>query len=221
MGVIGKKEIIEEIKKGKIIAIFRGIDAARCSDAANALYEGGINLCEVTFRRTEKEEGYASTLDGIRNIIAGAGDRKIYVGAGTVLTTDQVALAWSAGAQFIITPNVNPEVIRMANELGMVTMPGGFTPTELETAYEAGADFAKVFPASDMGPGYIKAVRGPLAHIPLLAVGGIDENNGKAFLDAGAVGLGIGGNLVNKKLIEAGEYGKLTELAKTFVRNIR
>ena len=215
-----KKELIQEILDEKIVAIFRGIAAERCSDAANALYEGGIRFCEVTFRRDEEESGYTSTLDGIRNIIAGAGGRKIHVGAGTVLTTSQVAMAWSAGAEFIITPNINPEVIRMANDLGMVTMPGGMTPTELELAYEAGADFAKVFPAGSLGPGYIKAVRGPLAHVRLMAVGGVDEKNGKAFLDAGASGLGIGGNLVSRKLIEAGEYGKLTELARVYVESI-
>ncbi len=212
-----RKIIVEEIRKRKLVAIFRGIDPEKCSEAANAIYEGGINLCEVTFRMKEKDNGFASTLDGIRNIIAGAGERQIFVGAGTVLTTAQVALAYEAGARFIITPSVNVEVIRLASELGMVTMPGAFTPTELETAYEAGADFVKIFPASTAGSAYFKAVSGPLGHIPLVAVGGVDENNIPEFLAAGAVGFGISGNLVKKSLIEEGKYKELTELAKKYV----
>lgn len=218
--MVNKKNILQAILEKKIVAIFRGIEPEKCSRSANALYDGGIGLCEVTFQRREKEQGYPTTLQGIRNIIAGADGRDLLVGAGTVLTTEQVALAWSAGAQFIITPTINTEVIRLANELGMVTMPGAFTPTELETAYEAGADLVKVFPASDLGPGYFKSVRGPLGHIPLVAVGGVNLENAKAFLDAGAVGLGIGGNLVSKKLIDAGRYEELTELAKQYAQLI-
>ena len=218
--MLDKKEVLQAILDRKIVAIFRGIDPEKCSPAANAICDGGISLCEVTFDRAEKEQGYRSTLKSIRNIIAGAEGRDLLVGAGTVLTTEQVSLAWSAGARFIITPNINTEVIRLANELGMVTMPGGYTPTELETAYEAGADLVKIFPAADAGPGYFKSVRGPLGHIPLVAVGGVDLSNGKAFLDAGAVGLGIGGNLVSKKLIAAGNYEALTELAQQYAASV-
>ena len=215
-----KKIILEEAAKSRIIAIFRGIDADHCSAAANALFDGGICFCEVTFNQKETEGRFASTLDGIRNIIAGAEGRKLFVGAGTVLTTEQVVLAYEAGAQFIITPNVNTEVIRLANSLGMATMPGAFTPTEVEHAYAAGADIVKIFPAADLGPSYLKAIRGPLSHIPLMAVGGIDEKNGKSFLDAGAIGLGIGGNLVSKKLISEGKYDELRKLAETDVASI-
>ena len=216
-----KKTILEEVCKSKIVAIFRGIDADRCSQAANALYDGGICFCEVTFRASEEKENYASTCNGIRNIINGAGNRRIYVGAGTVLTPKQVVLAYEAGAQFIITPNINTEVIRLANDLGMATMPGGFTPTEVEQAYEAGADIVKIFPASAVGPSYFKALSGPLAHIPIMAVGGVDMDNGKDFLKAGAVGLGIGGNLVSKKLIEAGDFESLRKLAESYVASIQ
>ncbi len=217
MEKLNRELITEEIRKRKIVAIFRGIDPARCADAAIALYEGGINLCEVTFDMKEREQGFKSTLDGIRNIIAGAGDRDIYVGAGTVLTTAQVALAYEAGARFIITPSVNTEVIKAAADLGMVTMPGALTPTEIETAWEAGADFVKIFPASAVGSSYFKAVSGPLGHIPLIAVGGVDDSNMPEFLSAGAAGFGVAGNLVKKALIGEGKYEELTELAKRFV----
>ncbi|MBQ9612573.1 MAG: bifunctional 4-hydroxy-2-oxoglutarate aldolase/2-dehydro-3-deoxy-phosphogluconate aldolase [Lachnospiraceae bacterium] len=216
-----RETILEEVRRSKIVAIFRGIDAKHCSPAANAIYDGGINFCEVTFRATEEETDFSSTCDGIRNIIAGADGRNIFVGAGTVLTERQVVLARDAGAQFIITPNVNTKVIRLAKDLGMVAMPGAFTPTEIELAYEAGADIVKIFPASALGTSYFKAVSGPLAHIPLMAVGGIDLNNGKSFLEAGAVGLGIGGNLVSRKVTEAGDFEVLRKLAEEYTASIR
>ena len=212
-----KQKVIDLVYEKKIVAIFRGIDVSRVSKAANALYEGGISLCEVTFNMKERENGFQSTLDSIRAIVQGKGDRKLIVGAGTVLTVDQVVLAHDAGAEFIITPSINTEVIKCANELGMMTMPGGYSPTELEEAYEAGADFVKIFPASEAGPSYFKAVGGPLSHIPLVAVGGVNENNTRAFLENGAVGFGIGGNLVDEKLINADRYTELTELATKFV----
>ncbi len=214
---MNKQEVLEAILERKIVAIFRGIDPERCSEAANALYAGGVAICEVTFDQNEVEGGYASTVNSIKNILAGKGDRAIFCGAGTVLTCEQVVLAYNAGASFIITPNTDPEVIDLANSLGMVTMPGAFSATEAVIAYQAGADFVKIFPAVIGGPAYIKAIRGPLSHIPFTAVGGVDEKNAKSFLDAGCVGLGIGGNLVSKKLISEGKYDELTALARTYV----
>ncbi|MCR4908093.1 MAG: bifunctional 4-hydroxy-2-oxoglutarate aldolase/2-dehydro-3-deoxy-phosphogluconate aldolase [Lachnospiraceae bacterium] len=213
--------MLKKIRERKLVAIFRGIDPERCSEAANALYDGGISLCEVTFRMEESPENFSSTTEGIKRIKEGAGNRDIHVGAGTVLTLEQVALAYDAGAEFIITPGTNVEVIRMANALKMVTMPGAFSPSEAESAYEAGADFVKIFPASVLGSGYFKALSGPLAHIPLIGVGGIDENNMGEFLKAGAAGFGIGGNLVSKKLIDAGKYDELRELAEKYVSAIK
>lgn len=221
LNTVDRTTILEEIRRNRIIAIFRGIDADRCSPAANAIYDGGIRFCEVTFNAAEEDNNYASTCDGIRNIIAGAGGRKIFVGAGTVLTQKQVVLARDAGAQFIITPNINTKVIRLARDLGMVVMPGAFTPTEIEQAYEAGADIVKIFPASAVGTAYFKAVSGPLAHIPLMAVGGVDLDNGKTFLEAGAIGLGIGGNLVNRKRTETGDYETLKKLAEEYTASIQ
>ena len=103
----------------------------------------------------------------------------------------------------------------------MVSMPGAMTPSEAMAAHTAGADFVKLFPAGALGAGYIKAVRAPLSHIAFLAVGGINENNAKSFIEAGCVGLGVGGNLVNKAWIEAGEFNKIAALARTFVENIQ
>lgn len=217
--MINKDAVIKEIYEKKIIAIFRGIDPDKCVAAAEALYQGGITMMEVTFNPKEKHDRYQSTVDSIRRI-ADAAKGRIFVGAGTVLYAEQVVLAYNAGAQYIITPTLDEQVIRLANELGMVTMPGAYTATEINQAYHAGADFVKVFPASEAGVSYFKAMKGPLGHIPLTAVGGVDIQNGKKFLEAGAVGLGVGGNLVDKKLIDSGEYDKLTELAKRYVESI-
>ena len=141
------------------------------------------------------------------------------VGAGTVTSAALAELAHSAGAQFIVSPDTDPAVIRRTKELGMCAMPGAMTPSEIKTAYEAGADFVKVFPASVLGTEYIRAIRGPLGHIPLLAVGGISEENAAAFLQAGCVGVGVGGKLVNRDWIAAGQWDSITQLARQLVEN--
>jgi 2-dehydro-3-deoxyphosphogluconate aldolase/(4S)-4-hydroxy-2-oxoglutarate aldolase len=144
---------------------------------------------------------------------------KMYFGAGTVTTLEMLNLAREAGASFIVSPDFNPEIIKATVEAGMVSMPGAMTPTEILTAWRAGADFVKVFPTSTLGAAYIKGVRGPLNHIRLLAVGGVNDKNIAEFLAAGCVGAGIGGNLVNKTWIANGEWDKITALAKEYVAN--
>ena len=130
-------------------------------------------------------------------------------------------MTYDAGGRYLVTPATQPEIIRMGKALGLGLFPGAFTPTEILAAYEAGADGVKVFPASALGPSYIKAVRAPLSHIPLLAVGGINEKNAAEFLRAGCVGLGVGGSLVNKQWIADGEWDKITALAKEYVKAIQ
>lgn len=212
-----KDQVIKYVYEQKIIAIMRGLSAEECVLAAQALVRGGIHLVEVTFDQTSSD-GYWETTEAIRRIHETLGDR-VMAGAGTVMTAAQVDLAYEAGAKYIITPNVNAEVIYHANQLGLVTMPGAMTPTEAQEAYELGADFVKIFPAGNLGASYIKAIKAPLKHIPLLAVGGIHENNLQEFIKAGAVGLGIGGNLVNQGWIRNREFDKITELAQIYVKN--
>lgn len=209
--------LAELVKQKKVIAIVRGLAGQVCVDLAQALYAGGIELIEVTFNQREPDK-YALTADAIRAIRATMGER-MHVGAGTVTTVELVELAAAAGAEFIVSPDTNDAVIRRTKELGMVSMPGALTPTETLAAYRAGADFVKVFPAGDLGPGYIKALRGPLNHIPLLAVGGVNEKNIGSFIKAGCCGAGCGGNLVNKEWIANGEFDKITALAKEFMAN--
>ena len=214
-----REEVIKNVYEKRIIAIVRGLSAEESFQTAKALCEGGINMIEVTFNQAA-DDGFCSTTAAIRRINEELGGQ-VMAGAGTVMTVEQVKLAWEAGAKYIITPNTDEEIIRCASRLGLVTMPGAFTPTEIERAYEAGADFVKVFPVGQLGPDYIRAVRGPLSHIPLMAVGGIDETKLQVFLRAGAVGFGIGGNLVNRQWIKQGQFEKITELARLYVKNLQ
>ena len=144
----------------------------------------------------------------------------MYVGAGTVTSVELVDMAAEAGALYMISPDMDEEVIKRTRELGLVSMPGAYTATEAKKAYNAGADFVKLFPCIGDAPAYVKALCAPLSHIPFLAVGGVDANNANAFIKAGAVGVGVGSSLVNKKWVDAGEYEKITEEAKKMIENI-
>lgn len=213
-----RNEIIARVKDKKLVVIVRGVYGEDCLKLAQALYEGGIELMEVTFDQASVEN-QKKTADTIR-LINEKMQGKVLMGAGTVTDLAMLEAAYEAGAQFIVSPDMNPEVIRATVEKGMVSMPGAMTPTEILTAYRAGADFVKVFPCANLGAAYIKAVRGPLNHIPLLAVGGVNEKNIGEFIKAGACGAGVGGNLVNKEWIANGEFDKITALAKEFIKNI-
>ena len=212
-----REAIIQKVLDKKIVAIVRGVYGQDALDLASALYAGGIELLEVTFDQS-RPESLNRTSDTVKLLCRELGD-KMYFGAGTVTTIKMLNLAKEAGAGFIVSPDCNPEVIKATVEAGMVSMPGAMTPTEILTAYRAGADFVKVFPTAGLGSAYIKAVRGPLNHIRLLAVGGVNEKNIADFLAAGCVGAGVGGNLVNKNWIANGEWDKITALAREFVTN--
>ena len=207
-------DIKEFVKEQKIVAIVRGVSADRIVPAVKALYDGGIRLVEVTFNQKSPTciEDTAAAISAISKEFT-----DLYAGAGTVMTVEQVEAAYNAGAKYIISPDVNADVIKRTKELGMLSMPGALTPTEIATAHRLGADFVKLFPSGNFGIAYIKAIRAPLSHVPLLAVGGVDENNMADFYKAGICGFGIGSNLVNNKLIEAGDYEGLKALAEKYV----
>ena len=205
---------LEYIKERKIVAIVRGLSPEYLVRLGHAFEEGGIGLMEVTYNQTAPET-WKDTANGIEAVEKEFGER-LLVGAGTVITLEQVSMTYNAGGHYLVTPTTQPEIIRAGKALGLGLYPGALTPTEILTAYQAGADAVKVFPASSLGPGYIKAIRAPLSHIPLMAVGGVNENNAAEFMKAGCVGLGVGGNLVNKEWIKNGEWKKITALAKEF-----
>lgn len=209
-----REQIIQKVLDKKIVAIVRGVYGEDCVNLARALCEGGIELLEVTFDQS-KPESLNRTSDTIRQLVQALGDRMIF-GAGTVTTLEMLELARNAGAQFVVSPDTNEEVIKATVAAGMVSMPGALTPTEIVTAHRYGADFVKLFPAGTQGTAYFKAVTAPLNHIRLLAVGGVNEKNIADFMAAGAAGAGVGGNLVNKTWIANGEFDKITALAKEF-----
>lgn len=210
-----KESVKQSIKENKLIAIVRGVNPEQCIAVAQALYDGGLRLMEITYDQSHPEswEATAQTIGALAKAFAG----KMFIGAGTVTCRELVDLTHKYGGQFIISPDVNEEVIRRTCECGMVSIPGALTPTEVLTAHRAGADFVKLFPAGSMGTGYVKAVKAPISHVDILVVGGIDEKNIGEFLALGIAGAGIGGNLVNRAWIQAGAYDKITEAARQLV----
>ena len=209
------EELMKTLLEKKVVAIIRGFAPETCLRLAEEYVKGGIGFVEVTFNQRAPET-WKDTAAAIRSIKGHFGDA-IRVGAGTVLTEEQLTICEQAGGQFMITPNVNPELIRECVRRGLVAMPGALTPSEVESAFESGAAVVKIFPAGSLGLGYIKAIRAPLSHIPLMAVGGVSPENAADFIAAGCVGVGVGSNLTNKEWIAAGEYGKIMAEARRLV----
>ena len=209
---------LEYIQQRKIVAIVRGLAPEYLVRLGHAFEEGGIGLMEVTYNQSAPDT-WKDTANGIEAVEKEFGDR-LLVGAGTVIRPEQVTLTYNAGGHYLVTPSTQPEIIKMGKALGLGLFPGAFSATEILAAWDAGADAVKVFPASTVGPSYIKAIRGPLSQIPLMAVGGVNEKNAADFMKAGCVGLGVGGNLVNKECIQNGEWGRITALAKEFIKAV-
>ena len=213
-----RNAVVDAIEREKIIVIVRGIGREKLLPLAEAMYEGGIRLLEVTFDASGKVNR-SETAEMIR-ILSEQFNGRMFIGAGTVLDIEQVEITKKAGGTFIISPNTDADVIKRTRELEMVSMPGALTPTEIQQAYNIGADFVKLFPATNFGPGYVKAVKAPLSHIKLTAVGGIDENNMSEYAKAGVSGFGIGTNIVDKQLLEANDFKGICEKAKRYVNAV-
>ena len=213
-----KDEIVKTVLDRKVVAIIRGFAPDVCLHLAEAYATGGIGLVEVTFNQKAPEtwKDTAAAIAAIRSRFAGA----VRVGAGTVLTAEQLTMMEQAGGEYMITPNVNAALIRDCVGRGLVAMPGAMTPSEAVTAWDAGASFVKVFPAGTLGPGYVKAITAPLSHIPFLAVGGVSADNAADFMKVGCVGVGVGGNLTNKDWIAAGDWDKIAQAARTLVESV-
>ena len=210
------EKVLKRILEDRIVAIVRGIPSSRITALAEALKKGGISCIEITFDQSAPEK-LEETLKSIRSIKEAFGE-EVLAGADTVMSAEQVRLAAEAGAEYMISPNVSEAVIRQTKELGLVSIPGAMTPSEVAQAYEWGADIVKIFPAGDLGPSYIKAIKAPLKHIPLVAVGGFNVENCVGFIKAGCCGVACGGNLVSAKLIEEGRFDEISELAKAYVK---
>jgi 2-dehydro-3-deoxyphosphogluconate aldolase/(4S)-4-hydroxy-2-oxoglutarate aldolase len=197
---------LQLIAQKRIIAIVRGVAQQHIIGAASALYDGGIPVMEVTLNTP-------GALDMISALQQEFGDR-MFIGAGTILDMEDAQKALDAGASFLVTPNTDEEVIRFAAERGIPIYPGAATPTEIVKAWKAGATAVKIFPLSSAGGlKLIKELQGPLSHIPMIAVGGVNEHNIGDFLDAGCCALGIGGSLFPLQEIANGSYDSVRNKA--------
>ena len=212
-----KNKTISEILDNKVIIIPRGVAREKLIPLLEALYAGGIHLAEITYSADGRTPD-AVVADNIR-LLSEAFDGRVTVGAGTVLTKEQVRLTAEAGGKFIISPDTNEAVIKESVRLGLVSIPGALTPTEAQSAHSYGADFVKLFPISSLGPSYIRAITAPLSHIRFLAVGGVNERNVGDYIRAGAVGVGIGGSLTS--LLSENNYEAITEMARKYVEAVR
>lgn len=214
-----REKTVEWALKEKIIAIVRGMEAKDCLRVAQALYDGGIRLMEITYDQRDPAQ-WAKTADAIGKI-AEAFEGRMLVGAGTV-TTRSLSRARVTRAASSSSPRTQIRPLLPARrELELVSMPGAMTPSEILAAHAAGADLVKLFPAAALGPAYLKAVRSPISHVRIMAVGGINEKNAAEFLKAGAVGLGVGGNLANRQWIADGAFEKITQTAQALVAAVR
>ena len=191
-----------------IIAIIRGIEAEVCNEVVEAIAAGGVTAIEIT----------ANTPGAVEMIRAVSNETNdVAIGAGTVLDPETARAVQMAGAEFVVTPAVNTDVIETCNRYGTPIATGVMTPTEAVTATEAGADFCKLFPAASTGPGQVSAIGGPLPQVPIIPTGGVSLDNAASFFEAGAVALGVGSAIVDKEAIAAGEFDTLTEAASEFV----
>lgn len=208
-------DMINYIEKYKIICICRRVYGEELRRLAQAMYDGGIRLMEVTFDQADPD-CCQKTAQAIRMVNEEFGGRMRF-GAGTVLNREQVDAARDAGAEYIISPNTDVEVIGYTKKLGLVSIPGAMTPSEILTAHDAGADFVKLFPTVYLGLSYLKDIKGPISHVKLLGTGGLTEENLKDYLDMGMVGAGISGRLVDAELRKKNDYEALTRRAAAFM----
>lgn len=201
--------VVERIEAAKLVAVVRAPSPQSALDICRALLDGGVYVLEITFT-------VPNAADVIRRVHEELSTQCV-LGAGTVLDTETGRAAMLAGADFIVSPTLNLNLVRLCKRYGKAVMPGAFTPTEILAAWEAGADIVKVFPADIGGPAFFKAVRGPLPQVKLMPTGGVNLDTARDFLDAGACALGAGSSLIPKDAVATGDMSKITEAAKQFV----
>src|SRR5258707_3196267 len=205
---MSKQAQLRQVLDCGIVAVVRSPDSQQLVEVARAMADGGVSVVEITM-------SVPGALDVLRQVRATLGDR-VLLGAGTVLDPETARAVLLAGAEYIVAPTVNVDVIRMCQRYDKLVMPGAFTPTEILAAWEAGADIVKVFPAEIVGPAYFKALRGPLPQIRLMPTGGVDLKTASEFLKAGACCLGIGSQLVEPTAVANRDFARLRELASQY-----
>jgi 2-dehydro-3-deoxyphosphogluconate aldolase / (4S)-4-hydroxy-2-oxoglutarate aldolase len=208
------KEALAQIVEEGVVPVIRVASAEEAMDVAKALKEGGISVIEVTMT-------VPGAMDVIKEVSRKFKDQ-VLLGAGTVLDPETARLALINGARFLVTPSLNLATIKMANRYGAVVIPGALTPTEIVTAWEAGADLVKVFPIGQVGgPAYIRAIKAPLPQIPLVPTGGVNLQNAGEFIKAGAAAIAAGGELVDKKAVAEKKFNVVAENARKFLEEVK
>lgn len=210
---MSKETQLQQVLDTGIVAVVRSPDSQQLVEVCRALADGGVTVVEITMTVPD-------ALEVLRRVRKELGDR-VLLGAGTVLDTETARAVFLAGAEYIVSPTVNVEVIRLCQRYDKLVMPGAFTPTEILTAWEAGADIVKVFPADVVGPAFFKALKGPLPQIRVMPTGGVDLKTAADFLKAGACCLGVGGQLVEPKAIAEKNFARIRDLAKQYVEIVR
>jgi 2-dehydro-3-deoxyphosphogluconate aldolase/(4S)-4-hydroxy-2-oxoglutarate aldolase len=208
------KEVLAKILDEGIVPVIRVASAVEAFEVSRAIKEGGISVIEV-----------AMTTPGAMDAIKEASQKfgkEVLLGAGTVLDPETARAALLNGAKFLVSPSLNLDVIKMSNRYGAVVIPGALTPTEILTAWEAGADLVKVFPIAQVGgPAYLKAIQAPLPHSPLVPTGGVNLQNAGEFIKAGAAAIAVGGELVDKKAAAEKRYSVISENAQKFLAEVK
>lgn len=211
--------ILEQILDKKLVVIARAIPQDKIEKCVNAVIDGGVALIESTFLQSDKD-CIAKNKLCIETMVKAAKGRAV-IGAGTVLNTEQVRAAYEAGAKYIISPNTNEAVIKETLKHGMISIPGAMTPTEIEQAYSCGAHIVKLFPADDMGVHYIKNLKAPLSHIPIMATGGVNPETIPEYYRAGAEAFGTGITILKPEYVADNNFEGIKELAKAHVEAIK
>lgn len=204
---------LSRVLKSGIVAVVRAPSGELLADVAEALLAGGVDVMEITFTVPQADRV-------LERVAARLGD-KVLLGAGTVLDAETARVAILSGAQFLVSPTVNLDVIATCRRYGKLAMPGALTPTEIVSAWQAGADIVKVFPSELTGPGYLRALAGPLPQVRLMPTGGVNLQTAAEFLRAGACALGIGGSLVEPQAVAAGDFARIESLARQYVEIVK
>ncbi len=210
---MSKESQLRHVLDCGIVAVVRSPDSQQLVEVARALADGGVSVVEITMT-------VPGALDVLRQVRTAMGDR-VLLGAGTVLDPETARAVLLAGAEYIVAPTVSLDVIRLCRRYDKLVMPGALTPTEILTAWEAGADIVKVFPADVVGPAFFKAMKGPLPQVRLMPTGGVDLKTAADFLRAGACALGIGGQLVEPKAVAERNFDRIRELARQYAAIVK
>ncbi|MBQ3075563.1 MAG: bifunctional 4-hydroxy-2-oxoglutarate aldolase/2-dehydro-3-deoxy-phosphogluconate aldolase [Clostridia bacterium] len=211
-------QFVKEFFESKVIVVCRGIAEEEIVQVASALYDGGIRFMEVPFNQADPSSfsATAAKIKAVREAL----DGKMHVGAGTVITLEQFEIAKAAGAEIIVSPTMEEDVIRATKEAGLISMPGCSVPSEMTKAYKLGADLIKLFPSSVVNLKVIKEIRVPLNHLPLVCFGGVSAENIKEVLATGVVGVGMASSILDKKALADKDYAKITALAKAVTEQL-